>query len=257
LVRIEDIDPPREMPGASADILRTLEHFGLEWDGTVLYQSTRREAYSAAALRLLASRRAFRCNCSRSLLRSAHGGQGGRYPGTCRTKRLPPGDSAVRALVEPQTISFNDGLQGAIATRLDQAVGDYVVWRRDGLPAYHLAVVVDDAEQGVTTVVRGIDLLDSTPVHIHLQRALDLGTPRYFHAPVIVNEARQKLSKQTGAAAVMGRDVRETASAVLGLLGLRVPTEVAAEPPHAQWRWAAGRWRIDALSGRQMLAEPR
>jgi glutamyl-Q tRNA(Asp) synthetase len=144
-------------------------------------------------------------------------------------------------------------VQGPIETDLRATLGDYVVVRRDGLPAYHLAVVLDDAEQGVTTVVRGVDLLDSTAAHVHLQGALGLATPQYFHLPVVVNERRQKLSKQTGAVAVNGGD-RAAAEAALALLGLEVPPELAGERPGVLWQWAIERWRIDSLRGQREIA---
>ena len=254
LVRIEDIDPPREVPGAADDILRTLEAFELEWDRPVLYQSSRLAAYDAAAQRLLAGGQAFRCRCSRSEIRTANDGDSGRYPGTCRHAQVPPGDAAVRALVEPGRVVFDDGLQGTIETDLAASLGDYVIVRRDALPAYHLAVVLDDAEQGVTTIVRGVDLLDSTAAHIHLQGLLGLATPRYYHLPVVVNERGQKLSKQAGATAV---DLRDGAMAaqILRLLGLAVPAGTDGERPGALWRWASEHWRIDGLRARRELAQ--
>jgi glutamyl-Q tRNA(Asp) synthetase len=253
LVRIEDIDPPREVPGAADQILRTLEAFELEWDRPVLYQSSRIAAYQAAADRLLAADRAFRCRCSRSEIRAANEGESGRYPGTCRDRHLAPGDAAVRVRVDAGRVVLDDRVQGAIETDLAATLGDYVVVRRDGLPAYHLAVVLDDAEQGVTEVVRGVDLLDSTAAHIHLQGVLGLATPQYDHLPVVVNAQKQKLSKQTGAAAVDARD-RGTAARVLELLGLAVPQALAAEPPGQLWQWALERWRIDSLRARRELA---
>ena len=254
LVRIEDIDPPREVAGAADDILRTLEAFELEWDRPVLYQSSRLAAYRAVADRLLAEGRAFRCRCSRSEIRSTNDGESGGYPGTCRDRHLPPGDAAVRVRVDPGRVTFADGLQGKIETDLAATLGDYVVVRRDGLPAYHLAVVLDDAEQGVTDVVRGVDLLDSTAAHVHLQGVLGLSTPRYCHVPVVVNAQRQKLSKQTGAAAVDPRD-RGTAATVLELLGLQLPHELATERPGALWQWALDRWKIEKLGGQPELAQ--
>jgi glutamyl-Q tRNA(Asp) synthetase len=256
LVRIEDIDPPREVPGAADAILRTLEAFELEWDRSVLYQSRRLATYDEAAARLLAAGHAFRCRCSRSEIRAANEGESGRYPGTCRDRHIPPGDAAVRVRVDPGLVIFDDGLQGAFETDLAASLGDYVVMRRDGLPAYHLAVVLDDAEQGVTTVVRGVDLLDSTAAHVHLQGVLGLVTPRYYHLPVVVNERGQKLSKQTGAAAVDARD-RAVAVTVLELLGLTVPPELAEERPGVLWRCALERWSIDSLRGRRQVAQRR
>jgi len=255
LVRIEDIDPPRELPGAADAILRTLEAFELEWDRPVLFQSRRLAAYDAAAERLLASGRAFRCGCSRSEIRAANEGDSARYPGTCRDLRIPPGDAAVRVRVDAGRVILDDGVQGTIETDLLASLGDYVIVRRDGLPAYHLAVVLDDAEQGVTTVVRGVDLLDSTAAHMHLQGVLGLALPRYYHLPVVVNERGQKLSKQTGAPAVAAPD-RTAAARVLGLLGLVVPAALEGERPGVLWQWAAERWSIDSLHGRRELARP-
>jgi glutamyl-Q tRNA(Asp) synthetase len=254
LVRIEDIDPPREVPGAADAILRTLEALELEWDRAVLYQSTRLAAYRAAAERLLAKTQAFRCHCSRSEIRAQAEGQAPRYPGTCRTRRLPPSDTAVRALVEPGLVTVADGLQGTTQIDLAATSGDYVLVRRDGLPAYHLAVVLDDAEQGVTTIVRGVDLLESTPAHVHLQRALGLATPLYYHLPVVVNEQRQKLSKQTGAQAIAAGEPG-VAARVLALLGLDLPAGLRPERPSIAWQWAIAEWSIDSLRGRREIAQ--
>jgi glutamyl-Q tRNA(Asp) synthetase len=256
LVRIEDIDPPREIPGAADGILRTLEAFELEWDRPVLYQSARRAAYEAVADQLIANGRAFHCRCSRSALRAASDGEPGRYPGTCRNQQIGPQDAAVRVRVAPGLVTFEDGLQGTIRTDLAATLGDYVVFRRDGLPAYHLAVVLDDAEQGVTTIMRGIDLLESTAAHVHLQGVLALGQPRYWHLPILVNEHGQKLSKQTGAPTVGAYDAA-TAVAVLELLGLAVPPALAPERPGVLWRWAIEHWKVAALRGQRELAAPR
>jgi glutamyl-Q tRNA(Asp) synthetase len=254
LVRIEDIDPPREVPGAADDILRTLEAFELTWDRSVLYQSRRLAAYEAVTQRLLADGLAFRCRCSRSEIRAANEGESGRYPGTCRYAQISPGDAAVRVRVDSGRVAFYDGLQGTIDTDLAASLGDYVVARRDGLPAYHLAVVLDDAEQGVTTIVRGIDLLDSTAAHVHLQRVLGLATPQYYHLPVVVTEQGQKLSKQTGARAVDARD-RAVATSVLAMLGLTVPPSLAGERPKALWQWATEHWSIGTLHGKRELRQ--
>ncbi len=257
LVRIEDIDPPREMPGAADDILRTLESFGLQWDRSVLYQSSRQDAYRETAAQLLAAGRAFRCDCSRSRVRAANDSTSGRYPGTCRAQHRIGPDTAIRLRVaESSTIHFVDGLQGAQATRLDATTGDYIVLRRDGLPAYHLAVVLDDAAQGVTTVVRGVDLLDSTAAHVHLQGVLGVPTPAYWHLPIIVNEHGQKLAKQTGAASISAGEPGIAVRA-LELLGLSVPTELRAEPPRLLWQWATKHWRIESLGDRRAVTEPR
>jgi len=257
LVRIEDIDPPRELPGAADDILRTLESLGLEWDRSVLYQSSRQDAYRETAKQLLTAGQAFRCDCSRSTMRAANDATPGRYLGTCRDKHLKGPHTAIRLRVaESSTIHFVDGLQGAQATRLDETTGDYIVLRRDGLPAYHLAVVLDDAAQGITTIVRGVDLLDSTAAHVHLQRTLGLPTPAYWHLPIIMNAQGQKLSKRTGAAAVSAGEPG-VALRALELLGLRVPTELRTEPPGSLWQWAQAQWRIESLRDRRAITEPR
>jgi len=255
LVRVEDIDPPREVPGATDEILRTLEAFDLEWDRPVVYQSTRFARYRDAGQSLHALGRAFHCRCSRSEIRADNDGRTSRYPGTCRERRLPAADAALRVRVEPGVVTVADELQGTFDTDVHDTTGDYVIVRRDRLPAYHLAVVVDDAAQGVTTVVRGVDLLESTAIHCHLQRALSLPTPQYFHVPVIVNALKQKLSKQTGAAAVTNAEPG-AAARILGLLGLAVPDELALERPRVLWQWALQRWRIEALRGCREIPAP-
>ena len=250
LVRIEDIDPPREVAGASDRILRTLEAFDLYWDGPVLYQSRRGDEYAAAAQRLLGEDLAFRCSCSRSTLREV-GAEQGPYPGTCRTRGVHGEATSIRVRVDAAPVQFVDGLQGDLVADLTATTGDYVIWRRDGLPAYHLAVVLDDAAQGVTTVVRGSDLLEPTAVHVHLQRTLGLPTPRYFHTPIVLNAEGQKLSKQTGAIPVESRFKTRLARQALGLLGADVPKELAGASPRELWRWAIENWQIDKLRGRR------
>ena len=200
LVRIEDLDAPRALPGAADDILRTLEALGLGWDGPVLYQSQRAASYRAA----LAALDTYWCGCTRreiadsSIGRASDGAQ--IYPGTCRAG-LPPGKAAraLRVRTGSEPIAFTDRVQGPQRQLLEREIGDFVLLRADGQFAYQLAVVVDDAEQGVTDVVRGADLLDSTPRQIYLQQKLGYATPRYLHVPAAVNDAGEKLSKQTGA----------------------------------------------------------
>lgn len=195
LVRIEDLDPPREMAGAADQILRTLEHYGLHWDGEVWFQSQRHTLYEQAIQTLLQQQQAFYCTCSRKDLQLMSADS---YPGTCRTHHdPPPRKHAIRLQVSDTPITFEDALQGHCKFNLQREGGDFIIKRKDGLYAYHLAVVVDDAAQHITHVVRGIDLLDSTPRHILLQRQLGLPTPHYTHLPVLINEQGQKLSKQT------------------------------------------------------------
>ncbi len=193
-VRIEDLDPPREVPGAADRQLAALSAFGLEADGDVQRQSRRSMFYQAALDRLLAEGRAFFCHCSRSDL----AGEGGIHRACVTGARRA--DPAVRLRVaDAERVDFMDGLQGRVSQDVSAEAGDFVLKRADGLWAYQLAVVVDDAAQGITDIVRGADLLDSTPRQILLQRALDLPTPRYLHLPVIVGQDGRKLSKSAAA----------------------------------------------------------
>jgi glutamyl-Q tRNA(Asp) synthetase len=253
LLRIEDVDPPREMPGAADGILRALETFELHWDRAVLYQSTRLATYMNAAEKLLSAGRAFRCSCTRRDIRAESKASAPRYPGTCRSRSEHARATSIRARVDSGEIAFVDGLQGSLRVDLAATTGDYIIVRRDGLVAYHLAVVIDDFDQGITTVVRGVDLLDSTPIHLHLQRELGLPAPQYLHLPVITNAAGQKLSKQTHAAAVEGMDRHAAAAQVLEYLGLRVPTDVRGAAPGELWAWAIDNWTIESLAGRTTL----
>jgi glutamyl-Q tRNA(Asp) synthetase len=202
-VRIEDLDRPRCVPGAADDILRTLERLGLHWDGEVVHQSRRLDLYRAALERLSAD--TYWCSCSRREIADSSLGLAADgapiYPGTCRAG--PAGvPRALRLRVPQAEIAFVDRVQGAQRQRLAKDVGDFVLFRADGLFAYQLAVVVDDSAQQVSDVVRGADLLDSTARQIHLQRLLGLATPSYLHVPVVVTPAGEKASKQTGAAAI-------------------------------------------------------
>jgi glutamyl-Q tRNA(Asp) synthetase len=219
LVRIEDLDAARSQPGAADEILRMLEKLGLTWDGPVLYQSARVALY-AEALREL-EKHTYWCGCSRreiadsALGLAADGAQV--YPGACRSG-LPAGKRARALRIKASgTIAFTDRVQGAQAQLLERDVGDFVLQRADGPFAYQLAVVVDDARQGVTDVVRGADLLDSTARQIYLQQALGYPTPRYLHIPAAVNHAGEKLSKQTGAAPIAAQ--REALRRALSFLG--------------------------------------
>ena len=256
LVRMEDLDKPREQPGAAAAILRTLERFRLYWDGPVLYQSRRLDAYRDALDRLRASGQSFPCACTRRELADSAlpGIEGPIYPGTCRDGLAPAQQArAVRVRVNDQPIAFADRLQGRQVQNLAQAVGDYVVLRADGIVAYQLAVVVDDAAQGVTDVVRGSDLLASTARQIHLQRLLDVPTPRYLHLPVAVNAAGEKLSKQTFAPAVDTQPLQATACAALRFLGQSLPADAGHLPLEDLWRYAIAHWDPRRLPHAQTL----
>jgi glutamyl-Q tRNA(Asp) synthetase len=225
LVRIEDLDPPREVPGATGLIFAALAACGLESDEPVLHQSRRSEAYGAALRQLASKGLVYGCACSRKEIDAAiaarPGWNAGVYPGTCARRSIDPAEAhAWRVRVPAATVSFEDRLAGWIAQDLASDVGDFVLRRADGLWAYQLAVVVDDAHQGVTDVVRGADLLDNTPRQIFLQQALGLATPRYMHVPLARDATGAKLSKQTFAPAIDTRDAlaeMERAAAHLGL----------------------------------------
>ena len=216
-VRIEDLDRARCVAGAAEQILSVLERFGMTWDGDVVWQSERRALYERSLERL----DTYWCGCSRreiadsSLGLAADGAS--IYPGTCRRGLNGKPARALRVRVGGDEIRFDDRLQRHQSQVLSREVGDFVVYRADGVVAYQLAVVVDDAEQGITDVVRGADLLDSTARQIHLQRLLGLSTPRYLHVPALVNAAGEKLSKQTGAAPLAG--TAEELSTALAFLG--------------------------------------
>lgn len=252
LLRMEDLDKPREMPGAAGGILRTLEAFGFEWDGDVLYQSRRAEAYEAALARLAADGALFPCACSRSEIADSglHGLEGPIYPGTCR-RGLPPGRSAraLRLRVPDENLSFEDGLQGTVQQNLARDIGDFIVRRADGCHAYQLAVVVDDAHQGITHVVRGADLLLSTPRQLLLQRLLGQPSPHYLHLPVALNRAGEKLSKQTHAAALDEQRPGPTLWQALSFLR-QAPPEVLRDASIEEiWTWAVANWRLGSLTG--------
>lgn len=247
LVRIEDIDPPREMPGAADEILRALDAFELHWDRSVLYQSARLDAYREASEALLRDGLAYRCSCSRKALRAKHISMD-RYPGFCREKRTHDGPTAIRMRVDEAQHRFVDGIRGDVVAT--EPLGDYIIYRRDGLPAYHLAVVLDDAWQGVTDVVRGRDLLDATIAHRHLQAALNLPRPRYYHLPLLIDQAGHKLSKQTGAPPIKPSRQSELASTSLALLGLAPPRELVGTRPSILWSWARNHLRLTSLQHR-------
>ncbi len=234
LVRIEDLDPPREVPGSAERILEDLERFQLSPDETVVWQGTRRAAHEAALDQLAAAGLLFPCACTRAELPP------GPYPGTCR-EGLPPGRKgrALRVRVPGDPIRFVDGVQGPVSESLAECCGDFVVRRADGLVAYQLAVVVDDAWQGVTEIVRGADLLDSTPRQVFLQRALGLPTPSYLHLPLARDPEGRKLSKSLGADPVRSMPPLDALGAALAFLG-------HAPPPHgdleARWAWAREHW---------------
>jgi len=238
LVRMEDLDTPRNSPGAANAILRVLDALGLHWDGRVIYQSTRREQYMTALERLEKEGRLFECACTRAEVGDKP------YPGTCR-RGLPPGrrGRSLRLRLPNEALAFTDALQGEFKQHLQREAGDTILRRADGVIAYHLAVVVDDAAQGVTDIVRGADLLDSTPRQIYLQRLLGLPTPRYLHLPVALGSDGRKLSKQNGAAAIDSRQGGALLCRALRFLGQTTPAELEAAPAAEVLTWAGREWR--------------
>lgn len=243
LVRVEDIDPPREVPGAAAAILDCLRAHGLTWDGDVMFQSERHDVYRQACARLIEENHAFYCTCSRLDLLANRGV----YTGHCRACRQQPNSPyAIRLLTEDRTIEFIDRIQGEIRENIGRAVGDFVIYRKEKLPAYQLAVVLDDAEQRITHIVRGSDLLDSTARQIYLQQCLRLPTPSYAHVPVIANTQGQKLSKQTFAAALDKQNARDNLLAALEFLDQK-PLRHTALTIDALLQSAIAHWDIDRV----------
>lgn len=256
-MRMEDLDRPRCESGAADIILHQLEAYSLHWDGDVLLQSQRDDAY-AAALDTLKSRDAvFPCACTRSQLAAApHNTEGETiYPGTCR-KGLPAGIAgrAWRCCVADVSNHFRDRIHGELQQNLAREVGDFVVKRADGLFAYQLAVVVDDAFQNITDIVRGADLLWNTPRQIHLQTLLGLPTPHYAHVPLITNAAGQKLSKQTLAPALPEHARSAVMAQALTLLGQTPPVELSGAEPAELLAWASAHWHIENVPLRPSIA---
>jgi len=250
LVRMEDLDPPRVAAGAADAILRTLEAFGLDWDGQVLHQSARNDAYHCALHRLRGLRLVYPCACSRREIADSAiaGTEGPAYPGTCRGGiAAGRGARALRLDTSGAAVAFEDALQGQITCQLERESGDFVLYRSDGVYAYQLAVVVDDAEQGVTDVVRGADLLASTPRQIYIQRLLGLPQPRYAHLPVAVNELGEKLSKQTLALPADAAQPLPTLMAALSFLGQQPPCGFERATVKELWAWAIENWRLDRV----------
>lgn len=254
LVRIEDMDPPREQQGADIAILRTLEAYGFEWSGDVIYQSRTDSEHREAVQRLLALGLAYRCGCSRRELADApEGTLGTIYPGTCRNG-CNADEYAIRVLTDDRAIVVEDRIQGRFEQRLESESGDFIILRRDGLVAYQLAVVIDDALQGITDVVRGIDLLDSTPRQMYLQQLLGLETPGYAHIPVAEHPDGSKLSKATGAEPVSTDAVPATLVNALAALGQAPPKALSDGSIRDVWTWAQQNWRLDPMRGRRSIA---
>jgi glutamyl-Q tRNA(Asp) synthetase len=257
LVRMEDLDRPRCEPGMAATLLRQLEAYGLRWDGTVVFQSQRDDAYALALDSLKKIGAAYPCACTRSQLAQAPRNHEGEaiYPGTCRQGlRAGVTARAWRVRVPDVSTCFHDRIHGDLQQNLARDVGDFIVKRADGLFAYQLAVVVDDAFQGITHVVRGADLLWNTPRQIHLQALLGLQTPAYAHVPLITNPAGQKLSKQTLAPALPESGRGAVLAEALAALGHAPPRELTGAGPAELLAWASAHWRIEDVPVHPVIA---
>jgi len=249
-VRVDDLDGPRIAPGASDAILADLERLGLQWDGEIHYQQTRTDRYRQGLEYLRAAGWTFSCGCSRKDYQ-------GIYPGTCRQGVAPGKRGRTRRMrVADECIAFNDAVQGDCRQSLNKSVGDFVIRRADGIFAYHLAVVIDDADLRVTEIVRGADLLDSTPRQIHLQRRLGLPTPAYAHLPVAVNGSGQKLSKQTFAEPVAHTPAVPLLIDALNFLGQRPHSQLRYANLDELWSWAIENWRLDRVPRQRAIHWP-
>jgi len=258
-VRIEDVDTPRSRDRIADKMLATLEAYGFEWDGEVVRQSKRAALYQAALDSLAARGQIFACACTRRELETAPFGVVGerRYRGTCRNGVAPGRKGrAWRLIVTDQPIGFHDRLQGWQEQHLDRDIGDFIVKRADGVFAYQLAVVVDDAAQCITHVVRGADLLASTPRQVWLQRQLGVPTPSYLHHPVAILPTGEKLSKQTGAQPLDDADPLPALVRAWDFLAQPQPPAAPASVTEF-WQWARSAWAPTALPPVLMLPVPR
>ena len=253
---MEDLDPPRESAEAAKQILQALECLNLFWDGDVLYQSHRHKAYHEALSLLQQQSVLFPCTCSRQAIQK----HAGIYPGTCRERNIDESNLefknyAIRCKISSSNTEFNDLLQGLQSHNLETDTGDFIIKRKDGLYSYQLAVVVDDAFQKITHIIRGIDLIDSTPRQIYLQNLLQYSRPAYGHIPVIINSQGQKLSKQHHATALNLSDPAQCLYQALLYLQQNPPVDLKNSMPSEILEWAIENWNIQKLMKLQELHE--
>lgn len=251
LLRMEDLDPPREMPGAQAAILQALEAYGFEWDGELVRQSERLDVYNQVIEQLRHDGHAYACICSRKQLQPF----AGLYPGFCRNAGRDAADAAIRLQVAERDYAFADRVQGPFHQHLGLEVGDFVIRRRDGLIAYQLAVVLDDAWQGVTDIVRGADLLDSTPRQLFLQQLLGLPQPRYLHVPLITQPDGQKLGKRYRSPQLQPAEATPLLLRALRALGQPTASELNDALPGEVLAWAVSHWNAELIPRSRTLAE--
>jgi glutamyl-Q tRNA(Asp) synthetase len=251
-VRIDDIDPPREISGAADDILQTLVAYGLHWDGEVIYQSKNYDNYEEILYRLASQHLSYACECTRKIIKE----QGGIYSGTCRNKQLAVNGHAIRINLQKLNAplsEFNDRLQGVISLDSPHANEDFIIRRKDGLYAYNLAVVIDDIEQGITEVVRGVDLLPTTGKQLALYHLLNKKPPSYLHLPVAVTSPGEKLSKQNHALAINKNNPIPTLLSALAFLGHPVPESLHAKGCQKILDWAIKNWSIKRIPQQQEI----
>jgi glutamyl-Q tRNA(Asp) synthetase len=251
LLRIEDLDPPREVPGAQTAILRTLEAYGLHWDGECLRQSDRHAHYQAVLQQLVEQGLAYACTCSRKRLADS----GGVYPGHCALAGHATANAAIRLRVPQLQYRFIDSVQGEYGQHLGREVGDFIIRRRDGHCAYQLAVVLDDAWQGVTSVVRGADLLDSTPRQLYLQELLGLSQPSYLHVPLIIQPDGHKLGKSYRAPPLTGQRAVPLLLRALRALGQHTDEALQESNVEELLRWSVCHWDNRRIPRVRRLAE--
>lgn len=257
LLRIEDIDPPREQPGAADSFLHTLSLFGFEWDA-LSYQSQRLLIYKEYLEQLTQQRSAYTCGCTRNEIRQlSQNNNHPIYPGTCRNglaaNKTP---RSIRVNTPNVRCSFNDIIRGPQSRQLDTHMGDYIVQRADGLISYQLAVAVDDSLQNISQVVRGGDLLESSFCQIHLQQLLGLNTPEYAHLPMATHRDGSKLSKQTFATAVPTTQPGKILWELLNFLGQQPPNELRREKPDNLWQWAITNWTLGKIPVSTKIVSP-
>lgn len=255
LLRIEDIDPPREVPGAASNILKMLEAYGFEWDGPVTYQSQRHVLYEDALSQLRSKNHLYACDCSRKKITEASpDGKPLRYPGTCRNRDLLHKQNStphsLRLRTEDTILSFNDFVQGITQQNIYRENGDFILFRRDGFYAYTLAVSIDDMQQNISEVVRGNDLLDSTICQIYLIQQLGGTVPNYTHLPIVNNTEGRKLSKQTGATPLPSTQQNKQLCQSLRFLGHSPPPGLAEATVAEFWQWAQQNWQLKQVPAR-------
>ncbi|MES9862496.1 MAG: tRNA glutamyl-Q(34) synthetase GluQRS [Candidatus Thiodiazotropha sp. LLP2] len=252
LVRIEDLDRTREVAGAASSILNSLENFGFYWDGEITYQSHRTDLYAEVVDRLLSLGLAYPCSCSRKTIQAQAvlGDEGPIYPGTCRSGPIDRDmQHSIRVMTQDMEITIQDRVQGSYSQNLAQEIGDFVIRRSDGFHAYQLAVVIDDAMQKITHVVRGTDLLSSSPRQRYLQQLLGFSKPNYLHLPLAIDHTGRKLSKQDKDAPVDPKHPMDSLLLALEFLRQPLPPERPTTLDEL-WHWSINAWRSDNISAK-------